>query len=187
MTRLSEIPDEVLDAIRRWLSSDEARHLLITNSNGPSLQSRIKEKFGVDLSPSQISMLRKGYKKYCTLLPADVVVEAEDSYGSLSNAFKQFISSTEEEERIPEDIKPIVKILGGKTMSWDEAIHTLLDMGFNPIPTLTKLRRAGYFVREGDNAIFTKTPVNPVAEFLRGMMYGMPPQAPSKGERWRSA
>jgi len=181
--RLSEIPDETLMAIERWLGTDEARHLLITNSVGPSLQSRIKEKFGVELSPSQISMLKKGYKKYCTLLPTDVVVEAEDAYGSLENAFKQFISSTREEEKVPEDIKSIVQILGGKTMSWDEAIHTLLDMGFNPLPTLTKLKRAGYFVREGDNAIFTKTPVNPVAEFLRMITYGM---SPSKPERQKS-
>jgi hypothetical protein len=168
--RLSEIPDEKLEAIRRWLESSEAKSLFITNSSGgPSLQSRIKEKFGVDLSSSQISMLKKGYRKYSVRLPADAVVAAEKNYGSLENAFKQFAAAVKAEDELPEDMKSVVQILGGKTMSYDEAIHTLLDMGYNPSTMLTRLKRAGYFIRRGDQVTFTKRPVDPLAEFFASM------------------
>jgi len=168
--RLSEIPDEKLEAIRRWLETSEAKSLFITSSSGgPSLQSRIKEKFGVDLSPAQISMLKKGYRKYSVLLPEDAVVAAERNYGSLENAFKQFAAAMKAEDELPEDMRSVVQILGGKTMSFEEAIRTLLDMGYNPATMLTKLKRAGYFMRRGDQAIFTKRPVDPMAEFFASM------------------
>jgi hypothetical protein len=170
--RLSEIPDEKLEAIRRWLGSSEAQYLPIMSASGPSLQTRVKEKFGADLSPAQISLLKKGYRKYSVQLPEDVVLAAEKNYGSLSDAFKHFTAAVKAEEKIPPDVKPVVEKLGGKTLTYEEAIRTLQDMGYEPGSTLTKLKRAGFFFRRGDQMVFTKTPVDPVAQFLGSMIYG---------------
>jgi len=167
--KLSEIPDEKLEAIRRWLGSSEAKSLPIMSASGPNLRARIQEKFGVGLSVSQISLLKKGYRKYSVQIPEDAALAAERNYGSLENAFKQFATAVKAEDELPEDMKSVVQVLGGKTMSFEEAIHTLLDMGYNPSTMLTRLKRAGYFMRRGDQVIFTKRPVDPLAEFFASM------------------
>jgi len=176
--RLSDIPEEKLEEIRKFIQ-ENVKNYPVTSSPGgiqsaKTLTELIKERFGVELSPSQVYELKRGYKTVRVKLTVDTIKQLEEEYGSVEKGLKD-LARTAENLKVSAYLKPALKALVDLTdkqgsVSYTEAIKTIADLKYSdPDNVLKELFRQGFGTNVGGKYKFTLVAVPWYVKFM-GMM-----------------
>ncbi len=166
MVRLSDIPKDKLLEIEKFVQEMKGKVPVVSEGEN-DLVRMVKEKFGVELSPSQIYKLQKGVKTYRVSLPLHVVEKLKREYGSVGEGIKQLVKIFDHmTPNIPENLrKPYELLLSRRTVSVQEVEELLKDFG-NPWDILRELSRLGLVRRVGDKFEIYKYRRDPLLEFF---------------------
>jgi hypothetical protein len=154
MVKLREIPPEKLKEIRRFVI--QKRGKIPVTGGGPTPTGEyvknmieiIREKWGVELSPAQIFSMQRRPKKVS--LPGEVVDWLEEEFGDAREGLKRMVKVMEQMAgKPPLQLKKAISSLGGRTLSYEEAVIELKTLGYeNPDEILRELGRLGYLTNE---------------------------------------
>ena len=143
--RLSDIPKAKLERIKRYVQEQKGKIPVV--SEGESLVKKVKEEFGVELSPQQIYLLQRGYITKRVRIPEDLALELEKKYGSITAGIKKTLALAQQMEmpKIPATLRPVWEALKGKTLSYHDAVIKIADTGYpDPDGAIRELFRLGY-------------------------------------------
>lgn len=150
MPRLSQIPEEKLEEIAKFVKEMKGK-IPIKSQGDVDLVREVEKRFGVKLSPSQISMLQRGYKTYKVKLPVDVARRLEEEYGDVSKGLLQVAREVEAAmEEPPKHLKKALEALRGREMPLREAEEALRGLGYVDVHSVIgELCKLGYAKQEG--------------------------------------
>jgi len=178
MVRLSDIPPEKLEKIRKFALS-KRKEVPVTSKPRPdgtrikTLPDLIEEKFGVRLSPQQVYTLLKGHRKYTLTIDVDLIRDLEEQFGSVSRGIKQILKMYKG-HRIPKELRGIHRKLVEKSPLTAQEIEQLLLPELGDVQKVWKvigqLSRLGYVSRDRDGKyVVTEYPRDPIAALVLGL------------------
>jgi hypothetical protein len=178
--RLSEIPSEKLSEIEAYVKSQKDKTL-------SQLREEIKQKFGIEISESQISKIRKGLRvvevylpegKQRFYLPEETIRELLDLYGDITVAMREFARTMPKYVRKPpEEMRPFIAKYAGDIYEWKEWIQKVMEF-YNvdekrADEMLVEMMKLGYLKRTEEPGIkyqMLRFPVPADIGFLLTMM-----------------
>jgi len=178
MVRLSDIPPETLEEIRKFALS-KRKEVPVTSRPKPdgtrikTLPDLIEEKFGYRLSPTQVYTLLKGERKYTVKLDVDVIRELEEQFGSVNKGLKKTLQFYKR-HRLPPHLRKYHRALLAKSpLTWrevEEALRPLVEKEEDIWKIVGELTRLGYISRDKDGRyVVTEFPRDPIAALVLGL------------------
>ena len=172
--RLSEIPEEKLKEIIKFLEENKKNYPVTTSPNGKvkvkTLPELVKERFGVELSPNQIYTLLRGYKTVRVKIDGEALRQLEEAFGDVSSGIKAVLSSVK--TKVPEELKPAVLKLSeaskSRALTWQEVVDILRSLGYqDPAKVVGELFGYGLGERDGDGYRFYRVALPKGLEILK--------------------
>ncbi len=172
--RLSDIPDDKLQQIKEWIEQHKKVYPVTSGDPTKSMVYKIKEQFGVELSPSQIYTLMKGYRTVKVKLTEDTIKEIERVFGDLNKGLNSVskiisISLTSPSQDMLEVINQFQE---DKQYTYSEIEQTVKKVkGDSAYKYIGEMFKKGYFIRDKDGQY--KFRRIPVPQELQLMLYLM--------------
>jgi hypothetical protein len=181
MVRLSDIPPEILEEIRKFALS-KRKEVPVTSKPRPdgtrikTLPDLIEEKFGYRLSPSQVYTLLKGERKYTLRLDVETIRDLEEQFGSVSRGIKQLLKFYKG-HRVPRHLREPHRVLVQHSPLTAQEVEELLAPFVKDRSEVWKiigeLSRLGYVSRDRDGKyVVTEYPRDPIAALVLGLFGG---------------
>ena len=175
MTRLSEIPEDMLKEIEKFVKEKKGEVPVTTSpredgSRIKTLLDLVEEKFGYRLSPSQIYDLQRGAKTYRVKVDIETVRELEEHFGSVGKGIKQMLKFYGA-QRLPPHLKEPHRVLLEKgevsPAEVEELLLPFVKESREAWKIIGELSRLGYVTRnEKGNYVVHKFRRDPVAELF---------------------
>jgi len=161
MVKLSEIDPEKLEEIRKFIIENWGKYSLISKY-GKTMSDVIEERFGIRLSPQQISRIRRNEVSIKITLPLDVAREIEAEFGSLSKGIKELFKGYQGLIDMPDWLrkihKELLKMGKVKMDEFSKVVEPLLPEGKTAWDVLGELGRLNLLRRVGDYYVIYKIP-----------------------------
>jgi len=175
MVRLSDIPPETLEEIRKFARENKKKYPVTTRYKGEvkTMGEAIEEKFGYRLSPTQVYTLLKGERKYTVKLDVDVIRELEEQFGSVNKGLKKMLQFYKK-HRLPPHLRRYHRALvANSPLTWqevEEALRPLVEKEEDIWKIVGELTRLGYISRDKDGKyVVTEFPRDPIAALVLGL------------------
>ncbi|MGC8569496.1 MAG: hypothetical protein ACP5LW_05780 [Nitrososphaeria archaeon] len=172
--RLSDIPDEKLQKIREWIELHKKDYPVTSQDPSKSMIYKLKELFGVELSPSQVYTLMRGYKTVKIKLPEETIKELERVFGDLSTGVNKVskIISSNMMAPTPDLLDVINQFEDEKLYTYNEIVERLRKVKGDRAQEYAGIMfKRGYFTRER-TGLFRFRRI-PVPQELQLMLYLM--------------
>jgi len=170
--RLSDIPEEKLEAIRKFaLEHKDKVAVTSKDPNYKTLPDLIEEKFGVRLSHQQVYTILKGERRYSVRLDVDVIRELEERFGSVSKGLRKMLKFYKA-QKLPDHLKRAHRILleHGKDGLTGEEVSKVLEENGLTWEEFQELAKRGYIIRWKDGKYYVyEFRRDPLLEFAFGL------------------
>ena len=151
MVRLKDIPDPVLERIRRRIEELWGQVPITSQYTDETIQKIIEREFGYRLSPAQIKRIKENRVPVKVEIPLEQAKTLEKEFGSVSKAVKVAVAKLLDTiPKLPEPYHSAYLELRGKTVTLEEAEEVASRHGLTLNQLLGTLRRERLMRWEGD-------------------------------------
>jgi len=154
MVRLADIPEPILNEIIEFVEKNKDKMQITSKySKDGTLQGEIEKRWGIKLSPAQISrLINRRVRLSNVFIPLEHARELERQYGSVATGVKKAVAKLIAEiPKVPEPYDRAYEFLRGGTYEFDRLVELLRDMGYDdPQEVLAGFSREGVMMWEGD-------------------------------------
>ena len=152
MVRLADIPAPVLAQIEEFIEKNKGKMQITSKyTKDGTLQGEIEKRWGIRLSPAQISrLINKKVRLSNVYIPLEHARELERQFGSVATGVQKAVAKLIAEiPKVPEPYDRAYEFLRGGTYTIDRLIELLKDMGYdNPQEVLKAFSKAGVMMWE---------------------------------------
>ncbi len=172
--RLSDIPDDVMEQIKEFISENKKKYPVTSSDPNITLVKKVEEKFGYKLSPQQIYSIAKGEQTVRVKLSIDTVKQLEKRYGSVGEGVKHIVKTMGKGfSEPPAILKPAIDEMKGKELTYSDMVKILADLKYSdPDRIIRELFQKGYAERKGDKFIVHDYAIDPQLKLI-AMLYGL--------------